>query len=54
MGIDQEDMFSTFNMGIGFCLIVDPEDVGQVIESLSRHGAAIIGQVTDSTGFTLK
>jgi phosphoribosylformylglycinamidine cyclo-ligase len=54
LGIGQEDMFSTFNMGIGFCLIVEPDDVEQMIESLSRHGAAVIGQVTDSTGFTLK
>jgi phosphoribosylformylglycinamidine cyclo-ligase len=53
-GIGNEEMFSTFNMGIGFCLIVDPEDTEQVIDSLSRHDAAVIGQVTDSTGFTLK
>jgi phosphoribosylformylglycinamidine cyclo-ligase len=54
LGIGQEDMFSTFNMGIGFCLIVDRDDVEQVIESLSRHDPSAIGQVIDSTGFTLK
>jgi phosphoribosylformylglycinamidine cyclo-ligase len=54
MGVHEEDMFSTFNMGIGFCLIVDPQDTEQVIDSLSRHEPAVIGQVTESTGFILK
>lgn len=54
MGVDQEDMFSTFNMGIGFCLIVDPDDVETVIEGTSGHAATVIGQVTDGNGFNLR
>lgn len=31
-GINDEEMFRVFNMGIGFCLFVDKEDVDKVVE----------------------
>ena len=53
-GIDEAEMFATFNMGIGFCLIVDPSAAEQVTGTLSRHQATVIGRVTPDPGFTLK
>ncbi|MEX1038859.1 MAG: phosphoribosylformylglycinamidine cyclo-ligase [Acidimicrobiia bacterium] len=53
-GIGEAEMFATFNMGIGFCLIVEPSAADEITDSLSRHEANVIGRVTDSAGFTLK
>jgi phosphoribosylaminoimidazole (AIR) synthetase len=47
-------MFTTFNMGIGFCLIVDPSAADDVLGILTRHEATVIGRVTPGGGFTLK
>ncbi|MGH8927378.1 MAG: phosphoribosylformylglycinamidine cyclo-ligase [Acidimicrobiia bacterium] len=38
-----EEMRATFNMGIGFCLIVDPDEAQHLIE-LCGHDALIIGE----------
>jgi phosphoribosylformylglycinamidine cyclo-ligase len=40
-------MFGTFNMGLGMCLIVPPEDAVAAIKCLSGLGqkASIIGEV---------
>jgi phosphoribosylformylglycinamidine cyclo-ligase len=53
-GIDDDEMFTTFNMGIGFCLIVDPSAANDVLGILTRHEATVIGRVTPGGGFTLK
>ncbi len=53
-GIDEAEMFATFNMGIGFCLIVDPSAANEVQNTLARHEATVIGRVTTDRGFTLK
>jgi phosphoribosylformylglycinamidine cyclo-ligase len=53
-GIDDDEMFTTFNMGIGFCLIVDPSAADDVLGILTRHEATVIGRVTPGGGFTLK
>jgi phosphoribosylformylglycinamidine cyclo-ligase len=52
-GVPEPDMWSTFNMGIGFCLVVDPERAGQVVESLAEHLARVIGHVEAGEGVTL-
>jgi phosphoribosylformylglycinamidine cyclo-ligase len=49
--VDRNDMFRTFNMGIGFCLIVSPDLADQVVDRL--QGAAIVGEVTTSEGVVL-
>jgi phosphoribosylformylglycinamidine cyclo-ligase len=43
--IDDAEMFRVYNMGIGFCVIVDPRDAGRVQEIAAAHGrrAAMIG-----------
>ena len=42
------EMFSVFNMGVGFCFVVAPEDAEDVIAIAESHGreASIIGHAT--------
>jgi phosphoribosylformylglycinamidine cyclo-ligase len=47
-----EDMFSTFNMGLGMVLVVDPGDADEVIER-SEHPAFRIGDVVEGAGVRL-
>lgn len=44
--IDKNDMYKTFNMGIGMCLIVEDEDVESILEIVGDEGY-LIGEVTD-------
>jgi phosphoribosylformylglycinamidine cyclo-ligase len=46
-GIADDAMAETFNMGIGFCVIVGPEAVDDVIAVATRHGhqAGAIGRI---------
>ena len=48
-GAEATEMFQVYNMGIGFCLVVDPQDEAQAIEIILRHGKACtrIGHVVD-------
>ncbi len=50
--VSDEEMFRTFNMGWGFALIVDREDLEEVLETLNKAGvdAETIGRVSQSTG----
>ena len=45
--IPERDMFNTFNMGTGMCVIVPPEEASAAIKSLQASGekAAVIGEV---------
>ncbi|GBF36589.1 phosphoribosylformylglycinamidine cyclo-ligase [Methanofervidicoccus abyssi] len=45
--VPDEEMFRTFNMGIGFCVIVDKKDSEKVIEIANHHNipAYVIGKV---------
>ncbi|WP_421077984.1 phosphoribosylformylglycinamidine cyclo-ligase [Methanothermococcus sp. Ax23] len=47
--VSDEEMFKTFNMGIGFCVVVDKEDAEKVIEIANHHNipAYIIGKIED-------
>lgn len=36
--ISQEEMFRVYNMGIGFCAVVDPRDAGRAIDIAAAHG----------------
>ncbi|TGK84455.1 phosphoribosylformylglycinamidine cyclo-ligase [Leptospira montravelensis] len=49
--LDRHDMYGTFNMGIGYILVVDPSHVEMVMSELKTLGenAHLIGK-TDSTG----
>lgn len=45
--IPERDMFNTFNMGIGMCVVVKAEDAGKAVEILNAHGekAKVIGEI---------
>ena len=46
-GISERDMFNTFNMGVGMCVIVPREQAAQAVEILRACGeqACVIGEV---------
>jgi phosphoribosylformylglycinamidine cyclo-ligase len=46
--VGREEMFRTFNMGIGFVLIAAPADAGTILDGLRRRRekAFVIGEVT--------
>ncbi|MGA8665082.1 MAG: phosphoribosylformylglycinamidine cyclo-ligase [Thermoplasmata archaeon] len=55
-GISDEEMFQTFNMGIGFVIVVRPDRVAVIRERLARAGARDareIGHVARGTGVEL-
>ena len=47
-----EEMWEVFNMGCGFCTIVDADDGARTVELLERFhpGAAVIGRLTSDAG----
>ncbi|MDW7661072.1 MAG: phosphoribosylformylglycinamidine cyclo-ligase [Bacillota bacterium] len=48
--ISVEDMFGTFNMGIGFIVVVSPDEVDMTIQSLESNGevCSVIGSIVKS------
>ena len=48
-GVSDDDMFATFNMGIGFVLVVTPDQASDVMRR-SAHEAFRIGEVTAAPG----
>jgi phosphoribosylformylglycinamidine cyclo-ligase len=53
-GVDRAEMRRVFNMGIGFCLIVGPDDVGRAVDALDAHEPRPIGRVTGSPGIDIE
>jgi|HubBroStandDraft_1064217.scaffolds.fasta_scaffold01746_10 phosphoribosylformylglycinamidine cyclo-ligase len=54
--IPDSEMFQTFNMGIGFVLVVAPEHLAETRRRLSRAGASdavVLGHVERGTGVSL-
>ena len=47
--IPERDMFNTFNMGTGMCIVVDRQDASKALEILKNQGerARVIGEITD-------
>ena len=54
-GIPETEMYRTFNMGIGFCVVVAPQDAQPALDALKRAGedAIRIGTVTAQPGRTV-
>jgi len=55
-GISEDEMFRTFNMGIGMVVVVAPGDLHDVEHSLERRGETsfVIGSVVAGQGVTLE
>jgi phosphoribosylformylglycinamidine cyclo-ligase len=51
-GVSDEEMYTVFNMGVGFCLVVEPDQAEAVIRIAARHGSAgsVIGHVAGGPG----
>ena len=49
-GIDERDMFNTFNMGVGMSVVVAKEDADRALEILSANGedAYLVGEIIES------
>ena len=49
-GIDERDMFNTFNMGVGMSLVVPAEDAEKSLEILRAHGEDpyVIGEIVEN------
>jgi phosphoribosylformylglycinamidine cyclo-ligase len=48
-GASDDEMFSTFNMGLGMVLVADPEAVGEILRR-SEDRAFVIGEVRSGAG----
>jgi len=50
--VPEEEMFRTFNMGIGYTVVVAPEDVEKAVEVLESSGEKVfrIGEITEGEG----
>lgn len=52
-GVTDDDMYTTFNMGIGFTLVVDAAGVDEVLKATEQHSPTVIGAVTNEPGVHL-
>ncbi len=48
-GLSEADMFGTFNMGVGFVVVVDPVDVDAARDAMSMP-SYVIGEITPGSG----
>ena len=50
--VSEEEMFKTFNMGIGLCIVVSPEDAEKAEKVLKEAGETVyrIGEIRKGTG----
>lgn len=55
-GIEPDEMYRTFNMGVGFCVISPRSQEGQIVDIFKRHriDAMPIGRVTHKAGVRVK
>lgn len=53
-GVGDEEMLATFNMGIGFCLVVDPGGVSDVMRAVEAHQPSIVGRVVPGERIVLE
>ena len=53
--ISEHDMFNTFNMGVGMCVVVAKENVDKALEILKANGedAYVVGEIVEGDGVEL-
>jgi phosphoribosylformylglycinamidine cyclo-ligase len=51
-GVNKEEMYKTFNMGIGFCLVVPKTEEGNIAKIFKKHGFQTrqIGKIIEKKG----
>ncbi len=51
-GVDDDEMYKTFNMGVGFCVILSKDQADSAISIFKRYNieSDVIGYITDSKG----
>ncbi len=49
----EDDLFSTFNMGIGMVLVATPEGAAEILRRNGEREPFVIGQVVDGGGFAV-
>jgi len=51
-GVDSKEMYKTFNMGIGFCIISPKNNVTKIMSIFKKHRLATyeIGKITSKKG----
>ena len=52
-GVDENSMWETFNMGIGFCLITSPSNTDAVMNATADHSPVRLGIVEQGAGVSL-
>jgi phosphoribosylformylglycinamidine cyclo-ligase len=52
LGVSNEEMYKTFNMGVGFCVIVQKDESDKIIAICKKHRLKSfeIGHISDRTG----
>ena len=55
LGVTHEEMYKTFNMGVGFCIISPKNQVNEIMSICRKHGMMSyeIGHISDRTGVFL-
>ncbi|MGH8947326.1 MAG: AIR synthase-related protein, partial [Acidimicrobiia bacterium] len=53
-GVTEAEMWSTFNMGIGFCLVVAPDAAESVMSAATAHQGRVIGKIVAGEGVALR
>ena len=50
-GIPEHDMYNTFNMGVGMCVVVPKEEVDKAVKAVKAAGetAFVLGEVTEGS-----
>ena len=51
-GVSDEEMYQTFNMGMGFCLVVDRKEADRTMK-VAGKGAKIVGQAVKREGISV-
>ena len=52
-GVEPDEMFRTFNMGIGFCLVIDVGAIDDVLAAVGKHDPTVIGRIGTGDGVDL-
>lgn len=53
-GVPEDEIRKTFNLGVGFCLIVDEGAVDEILQATSPHSPRVIGNVHTGRGVVLE